>query len=106
MRYKLYQIKDWRPSKYVFRNWETALKNNFSLNDYKVVYEGEVEDITIEAALEKLFTLFNVYHPEDFEGEWSMSISDIVELEGEYYYTESFGFKKITDMCSWYIPPL
>ena len=97
MKYKLLQIKDWRPSKYVFRNWETALKNNFSLDDYKVVYEGEVEDLTVDAALEKLFILFNVYHPEDFEGEWSMSVSDVVVLDGKYYYCDDFGFKEITE---------
>lgn len=99
MKYKLYQIKDWENNPYIFRGFNTAQKCRFSLNDYEVVYSGEVPDDEVEKVLEDFFTLFNVYHPQDFTGR-SMSISDIVELEGEYYYTESFGFKKITDLCS------
>lgn len=99
MKYKLYQIKDWENNPYIFRGFNTAQKCGFSLNDYEVVYSGEVPDDEVEKVLEDFFTLFNVYHPQDFTGR-SMSISDIVELEGEYYYTESFGFKKITDLCS------
>ena len=99
MKYKLYQIKDWENNPYIFRGLNTAKQNNFSLKDYEVVYEGEIEDGEVETVLEDFFTMFNVYHPRNFNGR-SMSISDIVELEGEYYYTESFGFKKITDMCS------
>ena len=99
MKYKLYQIKDWENNPYVFRGFNTAQQYGFSLKDYEVVYSGEVPDNEVETVLEDFFTLFNVYHPRDFMGR-SMSISDIVELDGEYYYTESFGFKKITDLYS------
>lgn len=99
MKYKLYQIKDWENNPYVFRGFNTAQQHGFSLKDYEVVYSGEVPDNEVETVLEDFFTLFNVYHPRDFMGR-SMSISDIVELDGEYYYTESFGFKKITDLYS------
>ena len=99
MKYKLYQIKDWENNPYVFRGFNTAQKYGFNLKDYEVVYSGEVPDDEIEKVLEDFFTLFNVYRPQDFTGR-SMSISDIIELDGEYYYTESFGFKKITDLCS------
>lgn len=98
MKYKLYQIKDWENNSYIFRGFNTAQKYGFNLKDYEVVYSGEVPDDEIEKVLEDFFTLFNVYHPQDFTGR-SMSISDIVELDGEYYYTESFGFKKITEFC-------
>ena len=99
MKYKLYQIKDWENNPYIFRGFNTAQKYGFNLKDYEVVYSGEVPDDEVEKVLEDFFTLFNVYHPQDFTGR-SMSISDIIELDGEYYYTESFGFKKITDLCS------
>jgi hypothetical protein len=32
-----------------------------------------------------------------------MSVSDVVELNGVYYYCDHIGFKKITEFCSWYI---
>ena len=100
MKYKLYQIKDVENCSYVFSGFNFAQKDNkFSLNDYEVVYEGEIEDYNIEYTLEKLFDIFNMNHPEDFRSR-SMSVSDVVELDGEYYYCDIFGFKKITDFCS------
>ena len=55
----------------------------------------------IEYTLENLFERFNisVLQPKDFTGR-SMSVSDIVELDGKYYYCDHIGFKKITDLCS------
>jgi hypothetical protein len=32
-----------------------------------------------------------------------MSVSDVVELNGVYYYCDHIGFKKIIEFCSWYI---
>lgn len=103
MRYRLLQIKDVENCSYVFSGFNFAQKHGLSLKDYEVVYEGEVEGEEVETTLEKLFTLFNIFHPEDFEGR-SMSVSDIVQLDREtyceYYYTDTFGFKKITEFCS------
>lgn len=99
MKYKLLQIKDVENCSYVFSGFKFAQQKGFSLQDYEVVYEGEVEDVDVENMLEKLFTLFNIFRPEDFEGR-SMSVSDVVELEENYYYTDIYGFKKITDLCS------
>ena len=100
MRYTLFQIKDVENCPYVFSGFNFAQKDNkFSLKDYEVVYSGEIDDYNIEYTLEKLFEIFNIYHPEDFTGR-SMSVSDVVELDGEYYYCDHVGFKKITDMCS------
>jgi hypothetical protein len=100
MKYKLYQIKDVENCSYIFSGFNFAQKDKkFSLNDYEVVYEGEIEDYSIEYTLEKLFDMFNIFYPEDFKGR-SMSVSDVVELEGEFYYCDHIGFKKITDFCS------
>lgn len=99
MKYKLLQVKDVENCSYVFSGFKFAQQKGFSLNDYEVVYEGEVEDEDVENMLENLFTLFNIFHPEDFEGR-SMSVSDVVELGENYYYTDIYGFKKITEFCS------
>lgn len=99
MKYKLLQIKDVENCSYVFSSFNFAQQKGLSLTDYEVVYEGTIEDYSIEYTLEKLFEIFNMYHPEDFEGR-SMSVSDVVELEGVYYYCDHIGFKKITKFCS------
>ena len=95
MKFKLYQIKDVENCKYAFGGYNTAMKNNFSINDYEVVYEGEVMiKPDVHAMLETVFYIFNCRRPEDFKGR-SMSISDVVELNGKVYYCDSFGFKEI-----------
>jgi hypothetical protein len=38
--------------------------------------------------------MFNLEHPKDFRGH-SLSVSDIVQMEDEFYYCDSFGWKKI-----------
>ena len=107
MKYKLLQIKDTENCPYVFESFNFAQKNNFSLKDYEVVYKDEIDLETyddegnedIYHTLEYLFGMFNEGCPEGFEGS-SMSVSDVVELDGEYYYCDIFGFKKITVFCS------
>ena len=38
--------------------------------------------------------MFNLSKPNDFHGH-SLSVSDVVELDGEKYYVERFGWKKV-----------
>lgn len=99
MKYKLLQIKDIENCSYMFSSFNFAQQKGFSLHDYEIVYEGEIEDYSIEYTLEKLFEIFNTFPPEDFRGH-SMSVSDVVELNGVYYYCDHVGFKKITDKRS------
>jgi hypothetical protein len=74
-----------------------------NITQHEVVYEDEVGSVDDEDTLESLFYIFNNDYPEDFKGR-SMSVSDIVQLDREtyceYYYTDIYGFKKITDKCS------
>ena len=60
---------------------------------YENTYEGEIEtDKTNNyEILEEIFTLLNVNHPEDYKGH-SLSVSDIVELNGKKYYCDSYGW--------------
>ena len=98
MKYKIKQIKDIENCEYAFRhfNW---VKDKIDLKDYEVVYEGELdypkmpdelEDLFV---LEELFDMFNVRRPEDFKGR-SMSVSDIVEVDGDNYYCDAVGWVK------------
>jgi hypothetical protein len=44
--------------------------------------------------LESLFAKFNINHPADFKGH-SLSVSDIIELNGKYYYCDSISFVQL-----------
>ena len=62
---------------------------------YNVVYEGVIEDTgDVFGVLESLFAKFNINHPADFKGH-SLSVSDIIELDGKYYYCDSISFVQL-----------
>lgn len=101
MEVKVYQLTDDAFDKvsYAYAGWERA-KNSFNINDYEVVYEndydmlnGDINENKMEI-LEMLFEIFNVRRPEDFKGH-SLSTSDVVSLDGELFYCDSFGWKEI-----------
>jgi hypothetical protein len=94
MKYKLLQIKDFENCNYMFASYRYSKDHGFNLEDYEVIYEGELKDDNIEVILDTLFYIFNVDHPEDFRGH-SLSVSDIIWLDGKYYYVDSVGFKLI-----------
>lgn len=68
--------------KYGFNHW-----------NYRKVYEGEIdgEGKTTWQILDRLFTKFNNFRPNDFEGH-SMTTSDVVVLDGVWYYCDSWGW--------------
>jgi len=94
MEYKILQLKDTEEAhKYMFLRYREDRLASKDL--YEVVYSGEVKnDGTIMNILERLFKKFNFNHPANFKGH-SMSISDVVELAGDYYYCNSFGFVEL-----------
>ena len=93
MKYKIKQIKDVENCAYAFKRYEWA-KNVLDLNDYEVVYEGELDCPEMPNALEELFEIFNVKRPKDFERR-SMSISDVVEIDGKNYYCDFVGWEEL-----------
>lgn len=92
MKYKIYQInKDHKER--LFRRYNGYAKKSW----YNEVYSGEVEPKSnVMATLEKLFFMFNIDNPSDFRGH-SLSISDVIYLDGKYYYCDSLGFKEVTN---------
>ena len=93
MKYKIKQIKDVENCAYAFKHYEWA-KNVLDLNDYEVVYEGNLDSPEMPNALEELFEIFNVRRPKDFERR-SMSISDVVEIDGKNYYCDFVGWEEL-----------
>jgi len=95
--YELYQIANIEKCSYAFRSYHIARDQHFSLKDYNKVYSGSIyksSSETITDHLERLFTIFNLQHPIDFRGH-SLSVSDVVKIDGRHFYCDSFGWKEI-----------
>lgn len=102
MEFRIYQVPLLENIKgFEFRGYETACKvvsdfpNNWE-GLYDKVYEAEYTGGETETndILEDLFTIFNISKPEGFKGR-SLSVSDIVVVDGVPYYCDIFGFEKI-----------
>ena len=85
--------------KYKFQPCEFARENNFSTLDYVVVYYNRLNlpANTDYEFLEKVFEMFNINHPDDYKAS-SLSVSDIVVLDGIYhYYCDSMGWELLKE---------
>lgn len=90
---KIYQRDDNK----AFRPFEEIAENGaIALSEYKQVYHCKHVSTATDtmAVLEEIYTRFNVNRPPNFKGH-SLSVSDIVTLDGNIYFVDSFGFKKI-----------
>lgn len=89
---KIYQIKNIETTDYAFMSYMYARAHGLSIEDYDCV---EDRDMSIETKNTKdlLEWLFMVYNGGDKpNGMRSMSVSDIVELNGNKYYCDSVGW--------------
>ena|GEM_PF-1106479 len=94
--YKVYNLNEENETamKIYFMGYDYVESNgiNLTLDLYNKVYEGETED---ETTLDDLFRILNIGRkPEGFNGH-SLSISDVIEMDGKFYYCDSFGWKEI-----------
>jgi len=100
-KYHIYQLdkdnENVRKNHKMFEPWDMLIKySNFNMKEYNNVYDGEIEVVgkRDEVILDMLFTEFNLNHPDDFHGH-SLSVSDVVVLNGTIYYCDSLCWKKI-----------
>lgn len=100
-KYHIYQLdkdnENVRKNYKMFEPWDMLIKySNFNIKEYNKVYDGEIEVVgkRNEVILDMLFTKFNLNHPDDFHGH-SLSVSDVVVLNGTMYYCDSLCWKKI-----------
>ena len=89
----------------IYRDYDSA-KKDFDLSLYSIIYEDKnfvhLNPLTNEPfnesttkLLDYIFTAFNIGRkPENYKGH-SLSVSDIIELDGIMYYVDGFGFKKL-----------
>ena len=98
MKFTVMQLKNIRDVDYAFMDYEFARKHDFKLKDYKEVYHSEMyvdDGETTEHFLDSVFTTFNIFRPDDFNGH-SMSVSDIIKLEdGRVFYVDSIGYAEV-----------
>ena len=91
---KIYQIKDLN-TPYCFCGWSKQTERDFNINDYECVLETEKNDTD---DLEDIYGIFNgaksVAWAKGFMGR-SMSVSDIAELNGDFYYCDTIGWQKL-----------
>lgn len=95
MTYKILQLKKENRRKYGFMSYDFAKENNFNLDDYEKVYEGETYlQGSTERTLDKLFQIFNIDRPKDFKGH-SLSTSDIIVLGEKKFYCDFIGWVEL-----------
>lgn len=70
----------------------TSVKIN--LDEYQEVWDGTINSSSVKQGLEDLFYIFNMQHPPGYTGR-SLSISDVIEIDGEYYYCQAVGWLKV-----------
>lgn len=88
---KIYQMKGHLPGKFLGTgHFLCALKDGkLNREDYDEVYTCQrPPGITPE----DLFYEFNGIHPQDFRGH-SLSVSNVVEIDGKLYFCDTAGFK-------------
>ena len=99
--YEIYQVDMSQPTgaKIMFRSLRNIQKDGTSLtlDAYKKVYEGDFEEKKNSnlPVTEQLYVMFNISRPEDFKGH-SLSLSDIIIVDGQQYFCDDCGFKAIT----------
>ena len=92
-KFKVYQASTETP--YVFFDFDVAFKR-FSFEDYTLVCEGESDFDDIDYVLNDVFESGNIGELRKNNRMRSISVSDIIEVDGKYFYVEGFGFKDIT----------
>lgn len=99
-KYSIYQLDFSNPvvvnERIAYMSWDYITNHcGFDLQRYNKVYEGEIESDDIDSVtLEELFRIFNIDHPANFRGH-SLSVSDVVILDGKKYYCDNYGWQLI-----------
>jgi hypothetical protein len=99
-KYSIYQVnEDAANGRYILFSSLDLLQDmgiKLSLDQYNRIYEGQIEEeATIEETLEAIFVQMNIgKKPEGYNGH-SLSVSDIIEIGGKFYYCDSYGFTEV-----------
>lgn len=64
------------------------------ISNYNCVYYGQIKSPSFKSVPELLFFVFNMKHPDDYKHR-SLSIGDIVVVNGTMFICENLGFTEI-----------
>lgn len=110
MKYTIYMLKDTERNvrkRFMSYAWAEE-QGGITFNDYEPVYSGEViMSGSIAGVLDGLYAIHNREYHKDAAGRIlprSMSVSDVIEIEGQgAWYCEPLGWKKL-NMNAWCKP--
>jgi len=92
---KIYQINATRECPYSFMSWDYA-NDKFNMEDYRKVAEYEVPNNDDQDILNTVWREGNNGELQcRFPGMYSVSVSNIIEIDDHKYYVDSFGFKEV-----------
>jgi len=93
---KNYKVYHNQSSKYLFLPYSMVENNdyNITLDDYELVCCGKVEYAPTNHMLENIFQLFNGDIVSMLNTR-SLSVSDVIEIDGKFYYVDNIGFVEI-----------
>lgn len=97
--YKIYQLKKGPENHAIrFEGFSNAERYGEPAKpeNYDLVYTGSLDDFEDSNKLEAIYTKFNLDRPEDFKGH-SLSVSDIIVMNNEAHYVDSYGFVDVSD---------
>ena len=93
--FRVYQIRKNVDDRYykVFEPYDRLIKHfgKVDFNDYHCIYKGLCKK---ESKLDDIYRMCNLNHPVGYAGH-SLSVSDIVDMDGKYYYCDSVGWKEL-----------
>ena len=72
-----------------------GLRDKLTLDIYKEVYSGEIENGEISQLLERIYSMFQGVKPVNYNGH-SISVSDVVCMDDKYYFCDRYEWKEIT----------
>lgn len=92
---KIYQINATRECPYSFMSYDYA-KSMLNMEDYRKVAEYEVPNDDDQDILNQVWNEGNDGTLQlRFPGMYSVSMSNIIEIDDKKYYVDTFGFKEV-----------
>lgn len=93
-KFKIYQIKNIGDCKYAYMGYDYA-ESKLNLDDYEEVVNSEIAGSDDTELLNYIWRIGNDGTLQKDYYMHSVSVSDIIEIEGKKYYVDSFGFKEL-----------
>lgn len=89
---ELYQTKP--GVSYSFRNWDFA-KDRYNSDDYNMVMSGTMFQPSVDELLDYMWQAGNDGTLQSTYKMRSVSMSDVIKVDDNYYYVDTFGFLRI-----------